>query len=283
MREDWSQAEVEAIVADYFAMWDKDLHGQDYNKAEHNRQLLKIISKSRNRSSIEQKHRNISAVLWHLGYPYLRGYKPLPRYQKLLRDVVEERLVMTTDLNQIITTAVKSPTKTVPPLKNFKAVQVPPPQRKEIKELLKDESRRRTNFIRRNYLEEESKNRSLGTAGEEFILHYERERLWRAGKKTLADRIEHVAKTKGDYLGYDILSFEMNGRERLVEVKTTRYGALNRFFASASEVQVSESHKHEYHLHRVFNFDKQPQFFVLSGSLRDTCQLKPTIFSAVPN
>lgn len=281
MRDNWSQAEVEAIVADYFTMWEKDLRGLDYNKAEHNRQLRNIIS-ARNRSSVEQKHRNISAVLWHLGYPYLRGYKPLPRYQHLLREVVEERLIMTKDLNHTIASAVKSPVKVVPTLKDLKDVQIAPPKRKEVKELLKDESRGRTNFVRRNYLEEESKNHSLGAAGEEFILRYEHERLRRAGKKTLANRVEHVAKTQGDYLGYDILSFEINGRERLIEVKTTRYGMLTRFFASAGEVQVSESHKHEYHLHRLFNFDKQPQFFILSGSLRETCQLKPTIFSAVP-
>jgi hypothetical protein len=281
MPNDWSQAEVEAIVADYFAMWDKDLRGLDYNKAEYNRQIRLIIP-NRNRSSVEQKHRNISAVLWHLGYPYLRGYKPLPKYQGLLRAVVEERLAAAKSLNQLIAIAVKTPAKAVPTVTNPKAVQVAPPKRKELKELANDEPRRRTNFVRRNFLEDEAKNQSLGLAGEEFILRYEHERLWRAGKRTLAGRVEHVAKSK-DYLGYDILSFEINGHERLIEVKTTRWGAMNRFFASINEIEVSESRKREYHLHRLFNFDKQPQFFVLSGSLRDTCQLKPVSFSAVPN
>lgn len=282
MPNDWSQAEVEAIVADYFAMWDKDLRGLEYNKAEHNRNLQKLLN-HRDRTSVEFKHRNISAVLWHLGYPYLRGYKPLPKYQGLLRSVVEERLVTAKGLNQLIAAAVKTPTKSVPVVKNLKAIQVAPPKRKEVKDLVQDETRRRTNFVRRNFLEVEANNQSLGLAGEEFILLYERERLWRAGKRDLANRVEHVAKTKGDYLGFDILSFETGGRERLIEVKTTRYGAMNRFFASTNEVDVSELHKHEYHLHRLFNFDKQPQFFVLSGSLRETCQLKPVSFLAVPN
>ena len=282
MPEDWSQAEVEAIVADYFAMWDRDLRGLDYNKAEHNRNLQKLLN-HRDRTSVEFKHRNISAVLWHLGYPYLRGYKPLPKYQRLLRAVVEERLATAKGLNQLIASAVKTQAKSVPAVKNLKAIQVAPPRRKEVKDLVQDETRRRTNFVRRNFLEEEANNQSLGLAGEEFILRYEHERLWRAGKRSLANRVEHVAKAQGDYLGFDILSFETGGRERLIEVKTTRYGAMNRFFASTNEVDVSEFHKHEYHLHRLFNFDKQPQFFVLSGSLRDTCQLKPVSFSAVPN
>ena len=201
----------------------------------------------------------------------------------MLRAVVEERLATAKGLNQLIASAVKTPAKSVPAVKNLKAIQVAPPRRKEVKDLVQDETRRRTNFVRRNFLEEEANNQSLGLAGEEFILRYEHERLWRAGKRALANRVEHVAKAKGDYLGFDILSFETGGRERLIEVKTTRYGAMNRFFASTNEVDVSELHKHEYHLHRLFNFDKQPQFFVLSGSLRDTCQLKPVSFSAVPN
>ena len=83
-------------------------------------------------------------------------------------------------------------------------------------------------FVRRvrKYLEAEASNHSLGIAGEEFVLQFEHERLWRAGKRTLADRVEHVAKTKGDFLGFDILSFEVNGHERLIEVKTTRYGVM---------------------------------------------------------
>lgn len=282
MPEDWAQQEVEAVVADYFAMWNDDLRGLDYNKAEHNRQLRNIIP-NRSRSSVEQKHRNISAVLWHLGYPYLRGYKPLPKYQALLRKIVEDRLDKSSEINQLVIKAVQAQVKAVPPVQSQKAIQVPPPRRKEVADLVRDESRRRTKFIQRNYLATEASNQSLGLAGEEFILQFEQERLWRLGKRELSKRVDHVAKTTGDFLGYDILSFETNGRERLIEVKTTRFGALTRFFTSANEVEISQANKEVFHLYRLFNFDKQPQFFVLPGSLRDTCELKPVNFAAVPN
>ena len=62
------------------------------------------------------------------------------------------------------------------------------------------------------------------------MLRFEHERLRRAGKKALAERVEHVAQTKGDHLGYDILSFEVTGQERLIEVKTTRFGASDSVF-----------------------------------------------------
>lgn len=282
MPEDWSQTEVEAIVSDYFVMWEKDLRGEKYNKAEHNRLLQKIISR-RSRGSIEKKHQNISAVLWHLGYPYIDGYKPLPRYQTLLRIVVEERLERDTVINQLVTKKVQLQAKSAPAPRNIKTAQVPPPSRKEIRRLISDEKQKKRPFVQRNYLEAEASNQSLGRAGEEFILHYEHERLWRAGKRTLAERIEHIPLTKGDYLGFDILSFEPNGRERFIEVKTTRFGALTRFFVSANEVDVSGARKEQYHLYRLFHFDKDPKFFVLKGAIHETCELKAFSFAALPN
>jgi len=66
-------------------------------------------------------------------------------------------------------------------------------------------------------------------------MRFEHERLWRAGKRKLAECIDHVAKTKGDGLGYGIRSFAESGEERFIEVKTTRYGSLTPFFASGNE------------------------------------------------
>lgn len=280
-KENWSRAEVKAIVADYFAMWAKDLLGLAYNKAEHNRDLRHLIP-ARSRGSVEKKHQNISAVLWHLGCPYIPGYKPLPRYQGLLRAVVEEQLAEAIEINALISERVQQPAPLLVPTSDRKAKLVPAPVKKEVRELLDEESRRRTKFIRRNYLELEAKNSSLGRAGEDYIIEFERERLWRAGKRTLANRIEHVSETRGDHAGFDILSYEISGKERLIEVKTTRFGQLSRFFVSANEVEVSEVNKGNYFLCRLFDFDKQPKFFVLSGSLQTTCNLKPCTFSAVP-
>jgi hypothetical protein len=99
----------------------------------------------------------------------------------------------------------------------------------------------------------------------------------------LADRIEHVSESKGDGLGYDILSFEQTGRERLIEVKTTRFTEWTPFFASKNEVETSEERKQEYQLYRLYHFTKEPKLFVLPGSLRDSCELEAIQFSAFPN
>jgi hypothetical protein len=91
-----------------------------------------------------------------------------------------------------------------------------------------------------------------------------------------------VSRTKGDYLGYDIHSFETDGRDRLIEVKTTQFGALTPFFASRNELTVSENREREFQLYRLFGFRDHPKLFVLEGSLRDTCELEPVSFVALP-
>lgn len=82
----WSDAENDAIVADYFAMLAKDVAGQPYNKAEHNRRLQARIA--RPKGAIEYKHQNVSAVLKGLGEDWIPGYKPAFNFQASLVDAV---------------------------------------------------------------------------------------------------------------------------------------------------------------------------------------------------
>jgi len=70
---DWTADELDAIVADYFAMLANEQLGHRYNKARHNATLVQRIG--RTRAAIEFKHRNISAVLRELGMPEIEGYK----------------------------------------------------------------------------------------------------------------------------------------------------------------------------------------------------------------
>lgn len=72
-RQDWSDAENDMIVADYFAMLAEDISGRPYSKAKH-RRLLALSLASRSEGSIEFKHQNISAVLKALGEGWITGY-----------------------------------------------------------------------------------------------------------------------------------------------------------------------------------------------------------------
>jgi hypothetical protein len=281
MSENWSREEVEAAVSDYFDMLAKELRGEPFNKAEHNRALLPML-KDRTRGSIERKHQNISAVLIEAGYPYIAGYKPLGNYQELLRTVVIERLAGANWLNVAVAALVEKPAFEIPDINDLLAIRVDPPSREEGSSRTKEQPVSDRISSWRNYLEVEARNTSLGRAGEELAVRFERERLRRIGELKLAANVQPVAPTLGDHLGYDILSFERDGRERLIEVKTTRFGAWTPFFASRNEVKVSEHRAGQYQLYRIFAFDSQPRLFALPGSLRKTCRLDPYTYSALP-
>lgn len=281
MAEHWSREEVEATVSDYFEMLAMELRGEPFNKAEHNRNLQKFLN-NRTKAAVELKHQNISAVLIELGYPYIDGYKPLPNYQGLLYEVVEDRLLNAAGLHQAAAAAVEKTVDQPPVVTDVLAILVNPPHREEEKPKLHDSAPRIRKPVRRNYLEIESRNQALGLAGEKLVLEFEYKRLWQAGRKDLANRINHVANSAGDHLGFDILSFETDAREKFIEVKTTRFGAMTPFFASKNEVEVSETRENEYQLYRLFHFERQPKLFILPGSLRNTCSLDPMQYSALP-
>ncbi len=281
MSDHWSPEEVEATVSDYLEMLAMELRGQSFNKAEHNRILLNRLN-HRSRGAIERKHQNISAVLIDLGYPYIDGYKPLFNYQDLLYRVVAERFKMKTDLRLSVEAAVVQDVEMPPTVNDLLAIQVAPPIRAKDTPKFYDRVPLVREPVLRNYLEMESRNRSLGTAGEKLVVEYEHQRLWKAGKRDLANRIEHVSNTRGDHFGFDIQSFETDGRDRLIEVKTTRFGELTPFFASKNEVEVSAQREAEYQLYRLFKFTDQPRLFILPGSLRKSCSLDPIQFSVLP-
>ncbi|WP_241557473.1 hypothetical protein [Croceibacterium ferulae] len=76
---DWTSAEIDGIVVDYFAMLAEELAGRSFSKAQHRRALQGRIDRSED--SIEFKHQNISAVMLGLGQPWINGYKPAANFQ----------------------------------------------------------------------------------------------------------------------------------------------------------------------------------------------------------
>ncbi|WP_066707098.1 DUF3883 domain-containing protein [Curvibacter delicatus] len=276
---DWSRVEVEVIVADYLSMLASELAGTPYNKTAH-RRALKPLLQGRSDSSIEFKHANISAALLDAGFPYINGYKPLPNYQSLLAEVLAERLDKTPDLLTLAATDVDRPI-VVPEVEDILAALTERPQPRPAPHKISEPS---VPIIRlpTNYIEREARNRSLGNAGELFVLNFERARLIHAGKENLAAKIEHTAKVHGDHAGYDILSFEDSGVERLIEVKTTKYGVDTPFFVTRNEVATSERHASQYQLYRLFAFRQAPRLYTLPGAIGHTCRLSAATFLAAP-
>jgi len=277
--EDWSELEVEACVASYLRMLTLELNGQRYSKTEHAKALMQQLD-GRSRPSIEFKHCNISAVMLSLGYPYIDGYKPRANFQGMLRRVVEEQASQNVALQEAAQAAVARPASEISLVDaEIMDAWVPAPAAKRLREVPAPYA---PNFspARRDYIAQEGRNRSLGLAGELFVMELEARRLHLAGKKVLGERVEHVSTTKGDGLGFDILSFEEDGRERLIEVKTTAFGELTPFFVTRNELARSERDAGQYHLYRVFDFRRRPRVFGLVGSIESNCELQAVSYLA---
>lgn len=276
---DWSRMEVEAIVDDYLSMLASELAGTPYSKAAH-RRVLKSALSDRSDQSVEYKHANISAALLDAGFPYISGYKPRSNYQALVAEVVSTKLHLAPALLELAAADADRP-MAVPEVDDILAVLTERPAPKPGPNIVAEPSSQSLRLTT-NCIEREARNRSLGAAGEAFILTYEKARLIRAGRESLAARIEHTSKVRGDHEGYDILSFEESGAERLIEVKTTKYGGETPFFCSRNEVTVSERHAALYQVYRLFAFRESPRLYTLAGSIGSTCRLSAATFVAHP-
>ena len=254
-----------------------ELRGVPYNKAAHNRALRARLD-DRTHGAVERKHQNISAVLIELGFLYINGYKPLRNIQHMLRDVVRKQLSSLEDLVKADVKTTQTPV-TVADLLEIR-VDPPVPASGSVGEGPIDYVVSGQPAPTINYLQMEARNRSLGCAGEALVMAFERARLLREGKDRLARNVEQVSKTVGDHAGFDIRSYEVSGRDRFIEVKTTRYGKLTPFYISAGEVRFSEANTHAYHLYRLFEFRQKPKLFQLPGDVGRHVQLQAVNYRA---
>lgn len=272
------------MVADYFEMLAAYLRGETLSKAEHWRCVFERLLRVRSKGAIEKKHGNISAILRELHYPPLPGYQPYGNYQQILREIVEARLAEREDIVALVAEGAK------------RAVVLPPVLDAVAAVTDEQTAPRRTSPRRKpragapmpgpgvNYIEMQARNSALGLAGEQLVLQYEQQRLARAGRDTLAARVEHVATTQGPSVGFDVLSFEESGEERFIEVKTTTWGIDTPFYVTPNERRVSEKRPDRYHLYRLFEFRVEPEAstrrLILRGPLSRTCLLLPSAYRA---
>ena len=268
--EAWSDDELDLIVGDYFDMLAAEQAGRRYVKTRHAERLVSLTG--RTRGSVDFKHMNISAVLDELGEPIITGYRPMANYQGAILAAIERRL----DRVAANGTDAPDPGRAARPLSGLEpAPRVGPvrPRAEGIERLVR----------KFDPAERDFRNRELGRAGEEAVLGFERWRLQAAGRPDLADRVQWTAQERGDGAGYDIRSFEPDGGELLLEVKTTRGGATTPFFLSRNEHQVSQERMDVYRLRRVHSFGRRPRMFELRAPLCDSVRLSLHTYQATFN
>ncbi len=108
--------------------------------------------------------------------------------------------------------------------------------------------------------------RLTGSQGEEIAMVLEREYLIQIGSPDLAERIRHVSKEMGDGLGYDILSFFPDGKEKYIEVKSTAKDTGSSFYVSKNELEFLQQNTKDSFVYRIFsvnNDDSNPSLEVV--------------------
>ena len=276
MSEPWSVSEIDLIVADYFAMLLDELGGKALNKAERNRALQQLIRRSR--GSIEFKHQNISAVLLGLGQPWINGYKPAANFQNALVDAVLRWLDAKPDW-----LAPKQPSINQSRVTETPALWIGPPPTQRNEPPAIDPEFIATIGRKYDVAERDARNRALGKAGEEIVLQHEQNNLRQAGRDDLANKVRWTAVQDGDGYGYDVASFEPDGRERLIEVKTTNGWERTPFHISRNELAVADARRDDWHLVRIWNFAREPKAFAIRPPLEAHVELTATSFLARPN
>jgi hypothetical protein len=268
----WTRQEVDLIIPDYFSMLHDELNDIDFVKAHHNKKLRERLD--REKGSVERKHQNISAILIKNGYPWIDGYKPLDGFQRLLEervlDYVTRTNVVRNDFEHFAEEKVSIKTSIV----DFSNWEVKPP-RGTIKEI------KPRKFIprKRDYLQREQENSSVGEAGEKLVFESEKRRLIKEKCPKLAEKVEWISKDKGDGAGYDILSWQKDGREKYIEVKTTKLGLESPFYFSEVENDFSKEFSNAFFLYRVFEIKKFPKMFWRQGSFEEILmQIQPVQF-----
>lgn len=267
----WTDDELDLIVADYFAMLAAEQAGRRYVKSHHGAALMERTG--RTHRSVEFKHMNISAVLAELGLPTIRGYRAKPNYQAAIFPAIDRFLSARPALLSPEPPALAGAAEA--PL----LWEEPPPAPDSTPRAPRAEGLER--LVRKfDPVERDFRNRALGHAGEALVVNLERRRLEQADRRDLARKVRWVSQEDGDGAGYDVRSFDSSGADRLLEVKTTYGGNRTPFYLTRNEKSLSDERPDAFRILRVYEFGQAPRLFRLRPPLGEAVVLETETWRA---
>lgn len=277
----WTTAELRCVVRSYFTMLGLERKKISYVKKAERVKLMGFIP--RGEKAIEFKYQNVSSVLSQLGLDYINGYKPKDHIQLILVDIVEEYLDQSF-LENVATNNHEDRYSQIISGINVKKHSlgdyfVDPPERSQSSTKVTKKIRFLANKV--DHFSQQRMKKALGDAGEEFVFLLEQAQLQTL--PSLLENVKWVARDDGDGCGYDILSFELNGSEKFIEVKTTNGGSRTPFYLSRYEYEFACRNPEAFVIYRVYDFSKNPTIYQAKFPFTNNLSLQAESYRITPN
>ncbi|OCX54852.1 hypothetical protein BEL04_07930 [Mucilaginibacter sp. PPCGB 2223] len=132
-----------------------------------------------------------------------------------------------------------------------------------------------------DYLKRNKKNKAIGDRGEQIVFFSEIKNLKALGRPDLAAKVKWVAE-KEDGLGYDVLSRNLDGSKKYIEVKaTTKLSGHADFYITGSEFRKAKKLKN-YFLYYVYDAtSKAPKIWQIKNPFNTAkgVRMLPTVFA----
>ncbi|KKU47277.1 MAG: hypothetical protein UX68_C0041G0006 [Parcubacteria group bacterium GW2011_GWA2_46_9] len=236
-RNSYSKLEpFEKIIHDYYQTQLKNFFEKNlYRKRSGNHQFDESLSEF---ASMIKEVSTVNLITTHL---------PLGEYEDYL---------MRRTIDHAFKTSEK--TENLASIRNF-VKNLSSPKEQRLNEIIAPEKLYRTARKIDNWDEINKRRNTTGQKGEEIAVVIEQEFLESIGRKDLAKKVRHVSTEDGDGLGYDVLSFFENGKEKYIEVKSTTSSLQSPFFLSRNELGFLEEHNEDAFIYRIFVSDDEPQ------------------------
>lgn len=138
-------------------------------------------------------------------------------------------------------------------------------QKQEKIEITPPENRYRVARKIDNWEEINIKRKLTGLKGEENVVALEQDFLDSIDRRDLSARVRHVSVEDGDGMGYDVLSFFDDGREKYIEVKSTTVSLGTPYYLSRNELAFLQEHPTDAYIYRILLSVNEPRLKIESA------------------
>jgi len=129
----------------------------------------------------------------------------------------------------------------------------------------------------------QDRQQEIGQKGEIYVADYEKKYLTQHNRPDLAEKVIRVSETDVG-AGYDILSFDLDGREKYIEVKATTNPTNTGFEVTQNELNIAKEKGSQYWLYFVRNIEGHPKTMMtirnIYQEIGNTIKTKPIIYKA---